>query len=168
MVPLERLTSGSSASMPGASPEASCHDAVGAPLSFFLFFESGSAEVAESLLSLTTDHAPAAGPDPVPEAAGATVLAGVSGSAGLGAGVHAGSLGGFGVGSGAGRNGSTGAGVYGSAVAGGKSHELGAGAGAGGGTLGVSHGGGDGACCGLEGRGGGGGATGGASKAGVS
>ena len=63
-----------------------------------------------SLGELTISQDPAA----VAEAAGATVWAGASGSAGFGAGVHDGSLGGMGVGSGAGRNGSggaTGAGV---------------------------------------------------------
>src|SRR5437899_6553488 len=100
-VPLDRCTSGSSASVPGALPEASCHAEVGAPFSFF-FFESGCATVS-SLVVLTTDHEPAE----VPEAAGATGSAGGIGSAGRGAGVHTGSLGtGAGVGSGAGRNGS--------------------------------------------------------------
>src|SRR5947208_849303 len=86
-VPAGRLPSGSSASSPGASPEASCHDDAGAPpLSFF--FDSGSA-TAPSLLVLTTDHAPAE----VADAAGATGSAGAIGSAGRGAGVQAGSLG---------------------------------------------------------------------------
>src|SRR2546425_9891805 len=99
-VPADRLASGSSASSPGASPEASCHDEVGAPpLSFFL--DSGCA-TAPSLLVLTTDHAPAA----VADAAGATGSAGGIGSAGRGAGVQAGSLGGgIGGGQGAGREG---------------------------------------------------------------
>src|SRR5438132_11034054 len=129
-VPAGRLPSGSSASSPGASPEASCHDDVGAPpLSFF--FDSGSA-TAPSLLVLTTDHAPAE----VADAAGAAGSAGAIGSAGRGAGVQAGSLGaGIGVGSGAGRNGSGGCAGAGSA---GESKLLGAGAG----VLGCSPGGG--------------------------
>src|SRR3989441_12494009 len=109
-VPADPLASGSSASSPRASPEASCHDEVGAPpLSFF--FESGCA-TAPSLLVLTTDHEPAE----VADAAGATGSAGGIGSAGRGAGVQAGSLGaGIGVGSGAGRNGSGGSAGAGSA-----------------------------------------------------
>src|SRR5207302_1261812 len=79
-VPAGRLPWGSSASSPGASPEASCHDDAGAPpLSFF--FDSGSA-TAPSLLVLTTDHAPAE----VADAAGAAGSAGAIGSAGRGAG----------------------------------------------------------------------------------
>src|SRR2546426_282119 len=79
-VPADRLASGSSASSPRASPEASCHDEVGAPpLSFFL--ESGCA-TAPSLLVLTTDHEPAE----VADAAGATGSAGGIGSAGRGLG----------------------------------------------------------------------------------
>src|SRR5712692_9679180 len=58
-VPLNRLPSGSPASAPGASPDASCHGPVGAPpLSFF--FERGSALTDASLAVLTTDHPPAA------------------------------------------------------------------------------------------------------------
>src|SRR5712692_7254683 len=107
-VPLNRLPSGSPASAPGASPDASCHGPVGAPpLSFF--FERGSALTDASLAVLTTDHPPAAVLD-VARAAGTTGCAGGIGSAGRGAGVHDGSLGaGLGVGSGAGRNGSGGA-----------------------------------------------------------
>src|SRR3989454_11145394 len=129
-VPADRLASGSSASSPRASPEASCHDEVGAPpLAFFL--DSGCA-TAPSLLVLTTDHAPAA----VADAAGATGSAGGIGSAGRGAGVQAGSLGdGIGVGWGAGRNGSGGSARAGS---GGLAEMVGAGAGG----VGGSHGGG--------------------------
>src|SRR3989442_15835830 len=99
-VPADRLASGSSASSPGASPEASCHDEVGAPpLSFFL--DSGCA-TAPSLLVLTTDHAPAE----VADAAGATGSAGGIGSAGREASVEGGSLGeGIGVGRVDGQNG---------------------------------------------------------------
>src|SRR2546428_3156761 len=87
-VPADRLASGSSASSPGASPEASCHDEVGAPpLSFFL--HSGCA-TAPSLLVLTTDHAPAA----VADAAGAPRSPGRLGFARRGAGGQAGCLGG--------------------------------------------------------------------------
>src|SRR2546426_11456468 len=127
-VPADRLASGSSASSPRASPEASCHDEVGAPpLSFFL--DSGCA-TAPSLLVLTTDHAPAA----VADAAGATGSAGGIGSAGRGAGVQAGSLGdGIGMGAGAGRNGSGGSAGAGGA---GGARLLGAGAG----VLGCSRG----------------------------
>ena len=146
MVPLGRCGSGSSASIPGASPEASSQDELGAS-SFFLFFDpflvSGSAP-ADSLVVLTTDHPPA----DVDAAAGARVGAGASGSAGFGAGVHDGSLGGIGVGSGAGRKGSTGGagagekGSGGAVVAGGKSQPVEAGAGAwvGVGVLGTSQG----------------------------
>src|SRR3989442_1606824 len=103
--------SGSSASVPGASPEASCHDEVAIPLSLSFFFDSFGATV-PSLVVLTTDQEPAA----VPEAAGATGSAGGIGSAGLGAGVHEGSLGaGLGVGSGAGRESSRARGVGGPA-----------------------------------------------------
>src|SRR2546428_13989347 len=87
-VPADRLASGSSASSPGASPEASCHDEVGAPpLSFFL--DSGCA-TAPSLLVLTTDHAPAA----VADAAGGPGPAGGLGSARRGARGQAGAGGG--------------------------------------------------------------------------
>ena len=106
IVPLGRLAAGSSAeSAPGASPEANCHEDVSAAASFFLFFDplsSGAPDSVDSLAVLTIDHPPA----DVEEAAGATVWAGASGSAGLGAGVQAGSLGAIGVGSGAGRKGS--------------------------------------------------------------
>src|SRR2546427_4191094 len=80
--------SGSSASAPGASPEASCHDEVAIPLSLSFFFDSVGATV-PSLVVLTTDQEPAA----VPDAAGATGSAGGIGSAGLWAGVPEGSLG---------------------------------------------------------------------------
>src|SRR2546427_10144795 len=80
--------SGSSASAPGASPEASCHDEVAIPLSLSFFFDSVGATV-PSLVVLTTDQEPAA----VPDAAGATGSAGGSGSGGLGAGGPEGSLG---------------------------------------------------------------------------
>src|ERR1700758_4884307 len=125
---------GSSASSPGASPEASCHALPVSvpPLPFFL--EDGSAETSESFSVLTIDQPPAAVDEAAgatddaagatDDAAGATVCAG---GIGAGAGVQAGSLGvGIGVGSGAGRNGSTGAGVNGSGCVEGKSKLLGA------------------------------------------
>src|SRR2546427_6485605 len=80
--------SGSSASAPGASPEASCHDEVAIPLSLSFFFDSFGATV-PSLVVLTTDQEPAA----VPEAAGATGSAGGIGSAGVWGGGSEGSLG---------------------------------------------------------------------------
>src|SRR2546421_11447258 len=93
--------SGSSASVPGASPEASCHDEVAIPLSLSFFFDSVGATV-PSLVVLTTDQEPAA----VPDAAGATGSAGGSGSAGLGGGGPEGPPGGgLGGGRGAGREG---------------------------------------------------------------
>src|SRR5205807_5163345 len=113
--PLGRLSVGSSATKPGASPDASDQSpAAGAPLSFFFFFP-GSASTWASLLELTTDQPPAEVDDAAATgAAGVTVSAGARGSDGLGAGVHEGSLGGIGVGSGAGRKGAAGAGVKGS------------------------------------------------------
>src|SRR3989442_137426 len=106
--------------MPGASPEASDQSSVAAAaaLPFFLLLPSGCGS-AVSFVVLTTDQPPA----DVADAVAATCSAGVTGSAGRGAGVHAGSLGaGIGAGSGAGRNGSGCGGVYaGSGAAGGES-----------------------------------------------
>ena len=59
-VPLERLAAGSSDSMPGASPEASCHDPVATSPFPFFFFDPPSALAESSLAELTTDHPPAA------------------------------------------------------------------------------------------------------------
>src|SRR2546430_2329083 len=106
-VAVDRFATGSSASRLGASPDASCQAPVPPEPFFFL---SPSWPPASSFSLLTTDHDPAA----VPEPADATGSSAATGSAaGLGAGVQEGSLGaGLGAGSGAGRNGSGAGGVY--------------------------------------------------------
>src|SRR5437879_11798486 len=89
--PLGRLSVGSSATKPGASPDASDQSpAAGAPLSFFFFFP-GSSSTWPSLLVLHTAQ-PRAAVDggAATGAAGVTVSAGAGGTGGVGAGDHEG------------------------------------------------------------------------------